>query len=227
MKKRLIDLHIHSNFSDGKSTIAEIVDLYGQKNFSAISITDHLADSKTLTGKVTRKLKLSLSERNMDEYLSTIEKESKRAWDQYNMLLIPGLEVTLNSWSKQNGAHVVFLNVDRYINPDMSVLEMLKQNQDFFSIAAHPLWEESYEFKTTYLWDQRHELSNYFDAWECATAQKFSKEVYQSGLAYVASSDFHALPRFESWKTQTYLDDLTIDNVFQQIRSKKVEPVWL
>lgn len=31
------DLHIHSNFGDGKPSISEIVDLYGQNGFGAIA----------------------------------------------------------------------------------------------------------------------------------------------------------------------------------------------
>lgn len=226
-KKHLLDLHIHSNFSDGKLTIAEIVDLYGSKGFSAIAITDHLADSGTLTGMVTHKLNLSLTEKNMPDYLQTLKDEAKRAKDKYNMLLIPGVEVTLNSWSKQKGAHIVFLNVDQYIHPDKSIEKLLLDNRKYFSIAAHPLWEESYEFKTTYLWENRSHLSNLFDAWECATAHKFSKEVYQSGMPIVASSDFHNLLRPQSWKTQTYLEDLSLENIYHQIRNRDIEPVWI
>ncbi|MEQ1722446.1 MAG: PHP domain-containing protein [Pseudobdellovibrio sp.] len=164
MKKRhLIDLHIHSDFSDGKLSIAEIVDLYGSKGFSAIAITDHLADSQTLTGLVTRKLNLSLSAQRMGEYLETIQQQSIRAKLQYNMLLIPGIEITLNSWSKQHGAHLVFLNVDQYIDPNKSIENLLLDNKKYFSIAAHPLCEESYEFKTTYLWDKRENLKNLYE----------------------------------------------------------------
>jgi PHP family Zn ribbon phosphoesterase len=227
MKKHLVDLHIHSNFSDGKLNVAEIVDYYGRKNFSAIAITDHLADTKTLTGLVTHQLKLSLSQQNIDAYLQTIHTEARRAREKYNMLLIPGVEVTLNSWSRKSGAHVVFLGIDRYINPNRSVEDLLTDHSEFFSIAAHPLWNESYEFKTTYLWENRHHLHTLFDAWECATAQRFAKEVYTSGYNYVSSSDFHHPNRFESWKTQTYLDDLCYENIFYNIRNKLVEPVWI
>ena len=226
-KKHLIDLHIHSNFSDGKLSIAEIVDLYGSKGFSAIAITDHLADNKTLTGFVTHKLNLSLNEANMPDYLQELHAQSLRAWQKYRMLLISGVEITLNSWSRQNGAHIVFLNVDRYIDPNKPVLDLLKENQNYFSIAAHPLWQEAYEFKTTYLWEQRQHLSPYVNAWECATAQKFSKEVYQSGYAYVSSSDFHSPNKFESWKMQTYGDEISWEFLKKQILCKLVEPVWI
>ena len=227
MKRDLVDLHVHSNFSDGKLSISELVDLYGQKKFSAIAITDHLADSSTLTGYVTRKLKLSLTEENMDQYLQTISDESRRAKEKYNLLLIPGVEVTLNSWSRQSGAHIVFLGVDRFINPNLEVTELLNKNEDLFSIAAHPLWEESFEFKTTYLWENREELAPYFDAWEAATSNRFSKQVYQSGLPVVFSSDFHGPSRFESWKSQTHLAELTTACLYENIQNKKIEPVWI
>lgn len=228
MKKRsFLDLHIHSNFSDGKLSIAEIVDYYGQKGFSAIAITDHLADSKTLTGKVTHQLSLSLSKDNIDQYLQTLHQEARRAYEKYNMLLIPGVEVTLNSWSKKKGAHIVFLNVDNYIDPNKPVLDLLKDNSKYFSIAAHPLWNESYEFKTTYLWEHRHLLQNQLDAWECATAQRFSPEIFQSGLPIVSSSDFHSFLRTESWKSQTYLEDICTENIFYQIKNKNIDPIWM
>lgn len=227
MKRNLIDLHIHSNFSDGKLSISELVDLYGQKGFSAIAITDHLADSSTIAGSVARKLKLSLTEKNMDQYLQTIYEQSVRAWKDYNMLLIPGVEVTLNSWSRQKGAHIVFLGVNRFIDPNTDIESLLLANRDCFSIAAHPIWEESFEFKTTYLWDQRKELEIYFDAWEAATANRFSREVFQSDYPVIFSSDFHAMPKFESWKSQTYLEEITTQCLFKNIRSKKIEPIWI
>lgn len=221
-----MDLHIHSNFSDGKLSIPEIVDLYGQKGFSFIAITDHLADSKTLTGLVTRALKLSLTTKSMDQYLSLIKSEAKRAWEKYNMVLMAGVEVTLNSWSREKGAHIVFLGVDRYIEPNKSVENLLIENQEFFSIAAHPLWEKSYEFKTTYLWQNRENLKLYVDAWECATANHFSQEVFSSALPVIASSDFHGPTKFLSWKTLVDLEEKSVENLFEAIEQRKVQPIW-
>ncbi len=226
-KKHLIDLHIHSNFSDGKLSVAEIVELYGRRGFSAIAVTDHLADSNTLTGMVANKLKLSLTRKNMDQYLEVLQVESRRALEKYNMLLLPGVEVTLNSWSKKNGAHIVFLNVDQYLDPNASVEKLLQKNRRFFSIAAHPLWEESYEFKTTHLWENRVQLAPHLDAWECATAYRFSQAVFLSGLPVIASSDFHGDVWHESWKSQTYLEDMNTENLFHQILNREIEPVWI
>lgn len=82
----------------------------------------------------------------MDQYLSIIKAEAKRAWEKYNMILMPGVEVTLNSWSREKGAHVVFLGVDRYIEPNKSVEDLLKENQEFFSIAAQSLFAKGLLF---------------------------------------------------------------------------------
>ncbi len=227
MKKRhLFDFHIHSNFSDGKLTINEIVDLYGKKGFSAIAITDHLADTTTLTGRVTRKLKLSLDERTADQYFSTLQKEAKRALERYGMHLVPGVEITLNSWSRSKGAHIVFLNVDHYINPNQSIESLLFENRKYFSIAAHPVWEKSFEFKTTYLWENRKRLHLLFDAWECATANQFSKKVFTSGYPVVASSDFHGPHQFESWKSLAYCEDSHPEYLFELIKNRQIEPIW-
>lgn len=226
-KNHLVDLHIHSSFSDGKLSIAEIVELYGRRGFSAIAVTDHLADSNTLTGLVANKLKLSLTRKNMEQYLQVLQVESRRAREKYNMLLLPGVEVTLNSWSKRNGAHIVFLNVDQYIDPNVSIESLLQNNRRYFSIAAHPLWEEAYEFKTTHLWENRPQLAPHLDAWECATAHRFSQAVYLSGMPIIASSDFHGSLWQESWKSQTYIEDMTTENLFLQIRNREIEPVWI
>ncbi len=40
------DFHIHSNFSDGRFSIPEIVDLFGGRGFGAIAITDHLCEER-------------------------------------------------------------------------------------------------------------------------------------------------------------------------------------
>src|SRR5208337_2072299 len=50
-KMLLCDFHIHTNYSDGKLAVPEVVDFYGRLGFDAICITDHLADPRRLIGK--------------------------------------------------------------------------------------------------------------------------------------------------------------------------------
>lgn len=47
----MTDFHIHSHFSDGKHSIADIVDYYGRRGFGAIAITDHLCETNTFLGR--------------------------------------------------------------------------------------------------------------------------------------------------------------------------------
>ena len=49
----LCDFHIHTNYSDGKLSVPEIIDFYGERGFDCICITDHLADPKRLIGKLS------------------------------------------------------------------------------------------------------------------------------------------------------------------------------
>ena len=50
----LCDFHIHSNYSDGKLSVHELVDFYGKRGFDCICITDHLADPRRMIGKLVR-----------------------------------------------------------------------------------------------------------------------------------------------------------------------------
>ncbi len=59
-KMLLCDFHIHTNYSDGKLTVPEVVDFYGKRGFDCICITDHLADPRRLIGKLSRLANLAV-----------------------------------------------------------------------------------------------------------------------------------------------------------------------
>jgi len=50
----LCDFHIHTNMSDGSLPLKEVVDLYGEHGFDAISITDHILDKHTLEQRINK-----------------------------------------------------------------------------------------------------------------------------------------------------------------------------
>ena len=58
----LCDFHIHTNYSDGKLSVPEVVDFYGRLGFDCICITDHLADPRRLIGKLARLSNMTVSE---------------------------------------------------------------------------------------------------------------------------------------------------------------------
>lgn len=224
MRALKTDLHIHSQFSDGQLSVAEIVDLCGAKGYGAIAITDHLCERGGVIGQVSRKLKLSLTEENFPHYMETLLREKERAQRQYDMLLVPGFEITKNSFFHQRGAHVLVLGTPEFIDPDLGIEEILYQARakNALTIAAHPFLTGDFEFQTLQLWEKRNEWRHLIDLWEVNYRQKIFDHVLGSGLPLVASSDFHRLSHFHSWKTIVYSTGEPEDFI-QALRDQRLE----
>lgn len=218
------DLHIHSHFSDGKLSIAEIVDLYGHHGFGAIAITDHLCEERSIIGHFSHRLKYSLSKDSFPNYIHEIQIQSERALKEYGMLLIPGFEITKNSFVNHRSAHMLILGITEFINPEQSVEKILQTAKDLgaLTIAAHPFPTGEFEFQTFHLWSKRHCLSKLIDAWEINSRKNISFEVLNSGLPIIASSDFHHYAHFKSWKTKVYAKASTSE-IFTAIRNQKID----
>ena len=220
----LSDFHIHSSFSDGKHSIPEIVDFYGSRGFGAIAITDHLCESKTFLGKAARYLDHTLTEETFPEYLRVIQEEGDRAWDQYRMRVIPGVEFTRNSISNHRSAHILALNLHQFISPNGSIETILKEirAEGAFSVAAHPVFTRKLEKQTFHLWDRRHELSPDFDAWEVASGPHLFPEVQASGFKMLASTDLHRFSQIQAYKTLVQSEN-QVDAIFDAVRSGEVK----
>ena len=78
----IIDLHCHTNMSDGALTPNQLLDLAGERGVAMLSITDH---------------------DTLDAYAHTSSVPP-------GMRLIPGIELS-SRWRKQ-GVHIVGLNID-------------------------------------------------------------------------------------------------------------------
>ena len=227
MKKALLsDLHVHSNFSDGRHSIREVVDLYGKKNFDVIAITDHASDTHNIVGTVANWLDMSLNAKKQEEYFETLRKEAQRAWDQYSMLVLPGIEVTKNYLNSDRACHFLVIGDDEILDPCEDVVTILKKQKakGSLTIAAHPLSTGDWEFQSVSLWNNREKYSQYFDAWETNTGRKFYNEVYNSGVPVVASSDLHYHRQIDSYKTLLYTEK-SKEGVFDAVRKQKLKIV--
>lgn len=225
MKALKADLHIHSNFSDGQLSVAEIVDLYGQNGYGVIAVTDHLCESRGAIGFVSRRLRLSLTPEKFPQYIETLMREQARARREYGMLLIPGFEITKNSFINSHGAHVLVLGTTEYIDPDLEITKILQQakTQQALTIAAHPFKTGDFEFQTLQLWENQKELGHLIDLWEVNYRQRIFDHVLSSGLAVIASSDFHRPTHFKSWKTKISVPQATQADVFTALREQHIE----
>ena len=221
---KLIDLHIHSTFSDGKLTITQVIDFYGSRGFKIIAITDHLCEENSFLGKASRVLKKTLTRKNFKEYLQTIQTEGARALKQYGMLVIPGIEITKNYISFKRSAHIVALGVSDYIAADNTVLDIISEikSQGALAIAAHPVSTQMVGHQTYHLWDLRDQLKDKFDAWEVASGPHIFDDVMKSGLPMIANSDFHHPKHIRAWKTLVKCD-LNFEALKEAIREQQLE----
>ena len=207
----LCDFHIHTTWSDGKLSVAEVVDLYGSTGkFDVIAITDHILMKKDLLARAGRIATLGrrafgIREEDFDAYLEDIRKQAARALKQYGMLVIAGAEVTQNRIKAKMNSHIVALNIRKYISADQRADEILLEirRQGALSIACHPhhTTTRRIEISTCYLWDHREELSDLVDVWEAANRDDLFSVTSLKHYPYVANSDFHKPKHLYSWKT--------------------------
>ncbi len=217
------DLHAHSTFSDGVLEIPDLIDMYGKRGFGVLAVTDHLCEESTFLGKSAHLLKRTLTRTNLEEYLTILHRESRRAWDKYSMVVIPGFELTKNFLSNYRSAHVLALDVENYISASQEPLDLAAaiHQQGGLAIAAHPVNTRKLEKQTYFLWDQREKLAKAFDAWEVASGPHLFPDVLNSGLPMVASSDLHHPRQMRSWKTVFY-GDRSIASVKNSIRQQQI-----
>ena len=199
----LADFHIHTTWSDGKLSIGEVVDLFGRSGHDVIAITDHVVNTDTMVGKVTHRFGLTVTEANFAAYREEIEREKKRALDQYGMVVIPGFELTQNCITRRNSAHVLALGVDEFLSADGTVEEMLERAQakSRIVVACHPHEQSDWFSNTFYLWNRRSEVQHLVDLWEIACRFDLFPPVSRAKLAYIGNSDFHREEHLYAWKT--------------------------
>ena len=199
----LADFHIHTTWSDGTLSIPEVVDLFGRSGHDVIAITDHVINPDTLIGKAAHHFGLTVTAENFHEYRSEIEREKKRALDQYGMVVMAGFELTHNTLSRKHAAHVLALGVDEFIPATGTVEEMLERAQRLSRIvvACHPHEMSDWFSNTFYLWNRREEVGSLIDLWEVACRWDLFPPVARARFPYIGNSDFHRPEHLYAWKT--------------------------
>jgi predicted metal-dependent phosphoesterase TrpH len=136
----------------------------------------------------------------MGQYLQALWAESRRAWEQYQMLVLPGAELTNNS----QGYHILAIDIKDYIDPDAPVEEIVKQihDQGGIAVAPHPhRGSLNGTQELMYIWDNHERFVHLFDAWEVANRDDLFNVVGLKKFNYIANSDFHEHRHLFSWKT--------------------------
>jgi 3',5'-nucleoside bisphosphate phosphatase len=216
----LADLHIHSTWSDGKLSIPEIVDLFGRTGHDIIAITDHVVNRDNMIGKFTHRMGFSITAETFPAYRAEIEREARRAWDQYRMVVIAGCELTQNRVRHSNSAHVLAIGSDEFISAEGTVEEMLARARraGALIVACHPNEQSEWFANTFYLWKQRAEVQEHIDLWEVACRWDLFPQVGRARLPYVGNSDFHRPEHLWAWKTLVPPCEKNVDAVLAALR---------
>jgi predicted metal-dependent phosphoesterase TrpH len=207
----LCDFHVHTTWSDGRLSIRDVIDLYGRTGaFDVIAITDHILRRKdflTRAGKLATlgRHSFSVTKDHFGSYLAEIALEARRARREYDMLVLPGAEITQNAIRARQNAHIIALDIKEYISADLDAEAILREirRQGAFSIACHPHHRTTrrVEISTCYLWDHRKELAPLVDVWEAANRDDLFSVTSLKHYPYIANSDFHKPKHLYSWKT--------------------------
>jgi hypothetical protein len=199
----LADFHVHTKWSDGNLELSEVIDLFGRSGHDVIAITDHVVNTDSLVGKVTHRWKLTLTRANFSDYLDAVERERRRAWDQYGMIVLTGVELTQNAITRRNSAHVLALGIDEFISADGTVEDMLVRAKERAKVvvACHPNEMSDWYANTFYLWKRRIEVAELIDLWEVACRWDLFTQVSRARLRYIGNSDFHKPEHLYAWKT--------------------------
>ena len=200
----LCDFHIHTNYSDGSVELRKTIDLLGQAGFDVIAITDHVVNGETPYGRIANRFRFSLSEENLNAYLAHIREEAARAWDKYELLVLPGVEISKSSLSSDQSAHVLLIDIKTFVSAawHFEKIFLEAKKQDALIIACHPHHtSELMVIDTLYLWNNRKKYARYIDAWEIANRDDVFNVISLKRYPYIAGSDFHRTRHLYSWKT--------------------------
>jgi predicted metal-dependent phosphoesterase TrpH len=201
---QLCDFHIHTNYSDGRLTLPEVVDFYGRRGFDCICVTDHVADARRLVGKFSELLNFTIAPDQFDEYFDMLERERRRAWRKYDMLVMAGLEFNKEGFTKKTSGHLLGLDLKAPIIPSLDFVEIIAQihSQGGLAVAAHPhVMKSEWGKNTLFLWENQEVFAPLIDAWEIANRNNIFTPVGLKRFAFLANSDFHKPKHIYSWKT--------------------------
>ncbi|MGO8764097.1 MAG: MGDG synthase family glycosyltransferase [Limisphaerales bacterium] len=200
----LCDFHIHTNYSDGKLSVPEIIDFYGERGFDCICITDHLADPKRLLGKLSELSNMTLPQEQMGEYFAVIERERQRAWRRYKMLVMTGIEFNKDGYTRKTSAHLLGIDLKAPISASLEIPEIIEKihEQGALAVASHPhIMKSEWGKNTLYLWENQEKYAPMLDAWEIANRNNIFNDIGLKRLPFIANSDFHKPKHIYSWKT--------------------------
>jgi predicted metal-dependent phosphoesterase TrpH len=192
----LCELHAHTTWSDGSLSLPELVDVYGNAGFDVLCVTDHSVPGRTAIDNV--------HPANYAAYLASIVSEAERARDAYDLLVIPGLELTYDDDRPEASAHGVAIGLREHVALDDGIEEALIAAREAGAalIAAHPSEPGQRAGRgTTRFACEPAWATSMVDRFELVNRHDFFPWVAEARLPVVATGDFHRHQHLATWKT--------------------------
>ena len=196
----LCELHAHTRWSDGALTLPELVDLYGTNGFDVLTVTDHVVRSGDGPP-------FGVHAGNRADYFAEIAAQAERARRDYDLLVLPGLELTYDDGDPFESAHAVAVGLREFVDLEGGLEEALARARAAGAalVAAHPylpLSGGTIPARPTQRFSRDwRELSPLVDRWELFNRREVFAWVAEHGLPAVASGDFHEPAHLFGWKT--------------------------
>lgn len=193
----LAELHAHTTWSDGALSPRELVDLYGRAGFDVLAITDHVVHSS---------VGVHVTSATYDAYLHEIEAEAERARSLYDLLVMPGLELTVEDPDPRRAGHAVAVGLRRFVSVDDGLGAALVEARTAGAalIAAHPypLAEAAGSHRGTACFAENPEWAHgAVDRFELFNRHERFGWVADRRFPAVATGDFHVPDHLFTWKT--------------------------
>jgi predicted metal-dependent phosphoesterase TrpH len=198
----LCELHAHTTWSDGALTVRELVDVYGSHGFDVLCVTDHVFRRDDPSGAN------GVAATTFDAYLAEIDHEAERARARFDLLLLPGAELTVNDVDPYRSAHAVAVGLRRHVAVDGGLDHALMAARDAGAalIAAHPSGPSNGDHSlarraTRRFWHDLDALRPLVDRFELFNRHDVYAWIAEEKLPAVASGDFHVRGHLAGWKT--------------------------
>jgi hypothetical protein len=178
----------------------------GASGFDVLCITDHCVrnDDPWLTGSPPPN---HVHAGNFEEYVDAIEAEAAaRARVLYDLVVVPGLELTDQHPDPCRAAHALALGLRQFVGVDAGIEAALTEASDAGAalVAAHPYPLETARrasrgtARFALEWTSLGRLVHRF---ELVNRHEVFSWVAEAQLPYIASGDFHRLEHLGNWKT--------------------------
>jgi predicted metal-dependent phosphoesterase TrpH len=196
----LCELHAHTTWSDGLLSVRQLVDLYGRAGFDVLAVTDHTARTESDSAHNT------VDAPRYAEYLAAVEAEAERAREVFDLVVVPGLELTYDDPDPAHGAHAVAVGLRSFVGVDGGIEHALAaaRSRGAALIAVHPYSVDAVHgaVRGTARFALEPEwAASVVDRFELVNRHDVFGWVAEAELPVVASGDFHRVEHLATWKT--------------------------